>query len=149
MVSSVTLVTCYTTRITSSSLHHSTFGGCTPCATQCNRYDTALEITHLAACHVGHGPVGLDGLQLVQAPVQLLQCLPRPPDIILVCKHKIIPPDHIALQSDLRAPSEPGERTEGGDQTRLMHVCTNKRNEWMCKVDSPASVVTCLIGAGW
>lgn len=30
---------------------------------------------HLAAGHVGHGPVGLDGLQLVQAPVQLLQRL--------------------------------------------------------------------------
>ena len=50
----------------------------------------AAVAAHLAAGHVGDRPVGLDGLQLVEAPVQLLQRLPRSLDIILVCKHSVI-----------------------------------------------------------
>ena len=40
--------------------------------------------SYLARGHVGDGPVGLDGLQLVEAPVQLLQGLDRRPDVVLI-----------------------------------------------------------------
>ena len=42
------------------------------------------NISHLAGRHVGDGPVRLDGLQLVQAPVQLLQGLNGRPHEVLV-----------------------------------------------------------------
>ena len=44
----------------------------------------SLLLSYLAAGHVGHGAVGLDGLQLVQAPVQLLQRLQRHPQESLI-----------------------------------------------------------------
>jgi hypothetical protein len=40
--------------------------------------------SYLAASHVGHRSVGLDRLQLIQAPVQLLQSLDRKPDVTLI-----------------------------------------------------------------
>ena len=39
---------------------------------------------YLARGHVRHAPVGLDGLQLVQAPVQLLQRLQGYPDKVFI-----------------------------------------------------------------
>ena len=40
--------------------------------------------SYLAGGHVGDGPVRLDGLELVEAPVQLLHGLDRRPHVALI-----------------------------------------------------------------
>ena len=96
---SVTLVTQHTTPLSHSGSHFiitrmPTMHCYAPSA---GRSRLFLPPPHLAAGHVGHGAVGLDGLQLVQAPVQLLQRLARPPDIVLVWKAKISSEGHNIL----------------------------------------------------
>ena len=49
-------------------------------------YNRCVLVSYLAARHVRHRSVGLDGLQLVQAPVQLLQRLQRHPQEVLIWK---------------------------------------------------------------
>ena len=53
-------------------------------------YCTLWKWLYLAGRHVGDRPVGLDGLQLVQAPVQLLQSLKRHPEKCFICKDKTL-----------------------------------------------------------
>ena len=53
-------------------------------------YCTLWKWLYLAGRHVGDRPVGLDGLQLVQAPVKLLQSLKRHPEKCFICKDKTL-----------------------------------------------------------
>ena len=41
---------------------------------------------YLCGGHVGDGAVGLDALELLEAPVQLLKGLQRQPSMVLLCK---------------------------------------------------------------
>ena len=55
---------------------------------------TQLLVQHsleLVGGHVGHALVGLEALQLVQAPVQLLQCVHRQSDVgSLLCNKDLL-----------------------------------------------------------
>ena len=93
--------TCYTTHHASVTicltLHNHTDAYYALLRAVCRQIAAVPPPPHLAAGHVGHGAVGLDGLQLVQAPVQLLQRLARPPDIVFVWKAKISSEGHNIL----------------------------------------------------
>ena len=43
---------------------------------------------YLGGGHVGDGAVRLDALELLEAPVQLLQGLQRQPSMVLLCKER-------------------------------------------------------------
>ena len=94
-------------------------------------YIRCVLVSYLAARHVRHRSVGLDGLQLVQAPVQLLQRLQRHPQEVLIWKQWR---RHLHPPSSILSTAATNQQTCKGCLTMFWLVCRKLlKNLWHCR----------------